>query len=76
MIYDLRIMIFCFFCVIFRRCSGRRLRPSAVLIRCYLKKQSQFSEGKIDVKSYMKGDYGNNPLCGAQKNKAKQTQFI
>jgi hypothetical protein len=35
-----------------------------------LKKQSQFWNGQIDVKSYYKGYYDINPLCGAQKNKA------
>jgi hypothetical protein len=37
-----------------------------------LKKQSQFVPNQIDVKSYMKGDYGNNLPCGAQKNKANR----
>jgi hypothetical protein len=40
-----------------------------------LKKQSQFASGKIGVKSFTKGEYGNKPACGAQKNKANQSQF-
>ena len=40
-----------------------------------LKKQSQFAAAQIDVKSYLKVDYGNKPACGAQKNKAKQSQL-
>jgi hypothetical protein len=40
-----------------------------------LKKQSQFSPGVIDVKPFVKGDYGKNPLCGAQKNKANQSHL-
>ena len=30
-----------------------------------LKKQSQFSKGKKYIKSFLKGNYGNNPPCGA-----------
>jgi len=37
-----------------------------------LKKQSQFVAGHIGVNPYMKGDYGNNPVGMAQKNKANQ----
>jgi len=40
-----------------------------------LKKQSQFAGRRNGVKSYMKGYYGNKPACGAEKNKAKQSQF-
>jgi len=43
--------------------------------RVHLKKQTQFTAGQIGVKSYMKGYYGNKPACGAEKNKAKQSQF-
>jgi len=32
-------------------------------------------EGQIGAKSYLKGDYGNMPACGARENKAKQSQF-
>jgi hypothetical protein len=38
-----------------------------------LKKQTQFMPGLMDVTSSMKGDYDNNPLCGAQQNKANRT---
>ena len=41
-----------------------------------LKKQTNFVPGDIDAKSYMKGDYDNIPLCGAQQNKAKKTQIL
>jgi len=34
-----------------------------------LKKQSQFNGKKIAVNLYLKGNYGNIPLCGAQKTK-------
>jgi len=40
-----------------------------------LKKQSQFADGQNGVNSFQKGDYGDNPPCGARKNKAKQSQF-
>jgi hypothetical protein len=40
-----------------------------------LKKQSQFASGAIGAKSYLKGDYGNMPARGDQKNKAKQSQM-
>jgi len=40
-----------------------------------LKKQSQFLNGQIGASSYAKGDYDKISLCGAQKNKAKQSQF-
>ena len=40
-----------------------------------LKKQSQFVPAQNGVKSFMKGAYGNKPACGAQENKAKQSQF-
>jgi hypothetical protein len=39
-----------------------------------LKKQSQLMPGFIGATSYLKGDYDKIPLCGAQENKAKQTQ--
>ena len=35
-----------------------------------MKKQSQFVPGLNGIKSYVKGDYDRNPLCGAQENKA------
>ena len=41
----------------------------------YLKKQSQFVPGVISAKSCLKEDYGNIPVFGAKKNKAKQSQF-
>jgi len=34
------------------------------------KNKANFPEGKIGVNSYLKGNYGNNTVCGAQKNKA------
>jgi len=40
-----------------------------------LKKQSQFVPGQNGATSYTKGDYNKIPLCGAQENKANQTQF-
>jgi len=40
----------------------------------YLKKQSQFAPAQIDAKSYSKGNYGNKPACGVEKNKANQSQ--
>jgi hypothetical protein len=40
-----------------------------------LKKQSQSAPGRIGAKSFAKGDYGNKPACGAEKNKPKQSQF-
>ncbi|MHC4436097.1 MAG: hypothetical protein ACYS3S_01970 [Planctomycetota bacterium] len=35
-----------------------------------MKKQTQFDDEQIGVKSYLKGNYDKNPACGAQKNKA------
>jgi len=40
-----------------------------------LKKQSQFAPAQYSAKSYMKGDYDNKPVSGAEENKAKQSQF-
>jgi len=41
-------------------------------LKGYLKKQSQFANGQIGVKYYMKGYYGNMSPWRARKNKAKQ----
>ena len=49
--------------------------PEGIFERVRLKKQSQFAGRRNGVKSYMKGYYGNKPACGAEKNKAKQSQF-
>jgi len=46
-----------------------------LMLFCDLKKQSQFVPGLMGATSYAKGDYDEIPLCGAQENKAKQTQF-
>ncbi|MGB2865620.1 MAG: hypothetical protein WBC05_19980 [Sedimentisphaerales bacterium] len=35
-----------------------------------MKKQSQYSKGENGVKSYLKGDYEENPIVWAAKNKA------
>ena len=40
-----------------------------------LKKQSQFAPGIIGAKSFVKGDYDNNPDSGVEENKANQSQF-
>ncbi len=40
-----------------------------------LKKQSQFTPAQVGAKSFDKVDYGNKPACGAEENKAKQSQF-
>jgi hypothetical protein len=40
-----------------------------------LKKQSQFVPGRMGAKSFVKGDYGNMPARGDQKNKANQSQM-
>jgi len=39
-----------------------------------LKKQSQFAAAHLVAKSFIKGDYDNNPVHGDEENKAKQTQ--
>jgi hypothetical protein len=31
---------------------------------------------QVDAKSFLNGDYDKTQLCGAQENKAKQTQFL
>jgi hypothetical protein len=41
-----------------------------------LKKQSQIAAANSDIKSFMKGDYDKMEADGAEKNKAKQTQFL
>jgi hypothetical protein len=40
-----------------------------------LKKQSQFENGRIDVKSFMGKDYIDTPRFEGLKNKANQSQF-
>ena len=40
-----------------------------------LKKKSQFAPAEIGVMSFVKGDYDNKPACGAEENKANQSQF-
>jgi hypothetical protein len=44
-------------------------------LKTNLKKQSQFEPGLVGATSYLEGDYDKIPLCGAQENKAKQSQF-
>jgi hypothetical protein len=39
------------------------------------KKQSQFTEGQIGVKSYLKGNYGNKPVSGVEENKANLSRI-
>jgi len=41
-----------------------------------LKKQTQFVPAQMSATSFVKGDYGNKPACGDEKNKAKQSQFL
>jgi len=41
----------------------------------YLKKQSQSAPGRMGAKSYMQGDYDNNPAGGVEENKANQSQL-
>jgi hypothetical protein len=41
-----------------------------------LKKQSQFTTAQMGLKSFEKGDYGNKPAAGVEKNKANQSQFM
>jgi hypothetical protein len=41
-----------------------------------LKKQSQFPEGQIGIKTYSKGAYGMMMPFGARKNKPNQSQCI
>ncbi|MGB2864235.1 MAG: hypothetical protein WBC05_12975, partial [Sedimentisphaerales bacterium] len=40
-----------------------------------LKKQTQFTTVQVDAKSFEKEDYGNEPVCGVEENKANQSQF-
>ncbi len=39
-----------------------------------LKKQTQYIQDLMDVKSFIKGDYGNMPACCDEENKANQSQ--
>jgi len=41
----------------------------------YLKKQSQFAPELMGTTPIVKGDYENKTACGAEENKAKQSQF-
>ncbi|MGB2866235.1 MAG: hypothetical protein WBC05_23085, partial [Sedimentisphaerales bacterium] len=41
-----------------------------------LKKQSQFTQPLMDVTSYMKGEYDNNPASGLEENKPNQSQIL
>jgi len=47
-----------------------KLKKQTQFVKGNLKKQTHFLKGQIAIKSYLKGVYGNNPPCGAQKNKA------
>jgi hypothetical protein len=40
-----------------------------------LKKQSQCQNGQYNANSFIKGNCDNKPAFGAQKNKAKQSQY-
>ena len=40
-----------------------------------LKKQSQYIQDLMSAKSYMQGDYGNNPTGGDEENKPNQSQL-
>jgi hypothetical protein len=53
-----------------KKAKGKMRVNPEFLRRCYLKKQSQFAGGQIGVNSYLKGNYGNMPVFGLQKNKA------
>ena len=55
--------------------SVLRSADSVKMKKRNLKKQSQFLPGQIGVTSFVKGDYGNKPACGAEENKANQSQF-
>jgi hypothetical protein len=48
---------------------------TTVFDRLNLKKQSQFMPWLMSVTPFIEGPYGKNSLCGAQQNKAKQSQF-
>jgi len=58
-----------------KKAKGKMKAYPEFIRRSDLKKQTQFTNGRNGVMSYMKGSYGNIPHCGAQKNKAKQSQF-
>ena len=51
--------------------AATRYRPGVK--ECDLKKQSQFAQGIIRAKSFMKGDYGIKPVHIAEENKANYT---
>ena len=51
------------------------LNPKRVKEDTVLKKQTQSVPSKNGAKPYLKGDYDNIPLCGAQENKANQSQY-
>jgi hypothetical protein len=58
-----------------RYSNSEYLNPKRVKENTVLKKQTQLSVANINATSLEKGDYGIIPLCGAQENKAKQSQF-
>jgi len=59
-----------------KKAKGKMKVYPEFLRRGYLKKQSQFVLGRIVVKSYLEGNYGNKLPCGVCKNKAKQSQSV
>jgi hypothetical protein len=58
-----------------QKLAGAATRRMSAEKKVDLKKQSQFVPGLNGATSCVKGDYDNIPLCGAQKNKAKQSQY-
>jgi len=58
-----------------KRNRSQMTASKAELKGCYLKKQSQFVPARNGVNSFLKGYYGNKPVCRGRKNKAKQSQF-
>ena len=55
--------------------SERNNPVDPVISSDHLKKQSQFSEAHISVKSLEKGEYDNSPTNGTGENKANLDQF-
>ena len=52
--------------------AATRYRPTGK--KGDLKKQSQYIQALIGAKSFMQGDYNNNPACGVEENKPNQSQ--
>ena len=71
-ICDLEFPIYDFCCVISVKCgrSGAIGDIICEVLTTFFAKQSQFENGRVNVSSFLKKDYGNGPRFEGLKNKA------